>query len=878
MDSNVTQQQVQAKARLSYMIGCYTFFANRVLLDENKLNKEYLHYINELLPAANAIINSDKYLSVEEYSEQEDILEQSWSIWRMQMPISRGILVFSEKILSSIGSENDYPPQLWKQFSEALIPTQTMIDNLKNSTIATDAQGKTAINALQGLVDGLKNGYFQSPEALQAKISVMDHIQNYSYQAARDTQPQKNLATVNLIGLIEKAKELVCDIKATKKDYDQITEDLCEYYTNKFLPTLCFGKPFQEKARKLYFAAAKDAHLYTAESFEKVSAAMNTIDKKCNNAYDYECTQMMKDLEDSISGLEYKQLKTATVTLSNIEATETLTVSINISGGLNLIYGNFNLFYDDRILEYKSSSRTVKTGKNSVFFRLDSADCPLNEPCSIAEITFIKKSSCQNYPIYICCEKLREEDGSLLSVITPEINTLNEDLTISFGENIINVKKHSIIPLPYDIPQKENSVFDGWYIDDKKIIEKLFVCQNYEAEPRFKPCKYGPLGKDDIAMCAWMAIHGHFAVEDDFKMLAENGIEFILMDYVHGEDKFKDQLRWAEKYGVRAYIHDYNLNRIENLTVEEIISYTSEYINSPVFLGNDVIDEPGAEVMQQLSARTVNYKKALPEYDMHINLLPNYAFGTESDFEDYVQTYLETIHADHISTDVYPLMTIHGKKQTKPNYFEGVYYTAKTARDNNLSHWVYIQLLTGMDNRAPDMVDLRFQAYVCLAFGAGKIMYYTYDVPGYTGEKQYNREVYGMRNYAHEYTELWDYAQVVNEEIILYADEYKKYSYEDSFTLRAGDIPAYVEHVGEYNSNELEITSDQSLLIGVFKKKVGDGKMYIITNASEPSLRLKANITVKPINNKKIKTFVCGEEYIGNSFTLKSGSGAMIIL
>ena len=60
--------------------------------------------------------------------------------------------------------------------------------------------------------------------------------------------------------------------------------------------------------------------------------------------------------------------------------------------------------------------------------------------------------------------------------------------------------------------------------------------------------------------------------ELDFRLMQENGSDYILMAYLHDE-KSKFNLRMLEKYGIKAFFYDTELNGtpVKDLTTEKIL-------------------------------------------------------------------------------------------------------------------------------------------------------------------------------------------------------------------------------------------------------------------------------------------------------------------
>lgn len=459
-------------------------------------------------------------------------------------------------------------------------------------------------------------------------------------------------------------------------------------------------------------------------------------------------------------------------------------------------------------------------------------------------------------------------------------------------DEIIQTKTGSIyqaIDAP-NIPEKNGYIFRGWYTGaGLKVQNDTFICGGQNLYAKWEKFEPGPLSKNQIAIGAFIAISNNsYATEDDFKMIADCGIDFIILDYVHGDEKSRQCLYWAEKYGIKVIIHDYELNALSPFTEEKVKELTSAYSKSPAFAGNNLLDEPRFSAFSNIESKMNIYTKILPEYDMHVNLFPNYgaAFMGIS-YEDYIRRFVQIVtDTKHICQDTYPLLSTNQTRFIKNDYYEGLQVTANAAKEQNLDHWIYIQTMTGVEPDVyPDLADLRFQAYACLSYGASKIIHYCYDVPGYSPGQGVSAQVYAMRDYGHNYTKLWDYGQILHTELSVISQIYATYAYQNTSAYKTNDSPAYLNNVNSFSSQTMSIlNSNTSLLIGSFEKENGEHKAYMLTNAGEPSEKQSATVTFSIPDTTNITIYndgICEDMQSQNgiyTITIKPCSGTFITI
>ncbi len=245
-------------------------------------------------------------------------------------------------------------------------------------------------------------------------------------------------------------------------------------------------------------------------------------------------------------------------------------------------------------------------------------------------------------------------------------------------------------------------------------------------------------------------------------------------------------LELAEKYGMKHYVMNSNLYNIErnpnNYQWLDDFAELATYTLSQAFAGHFLADEPQSgnwfttsELGELVNAYKA-YKTAFPNSEAFINLLPREStqFTSESLYEDYVDTYIETLALDYngvpgtgyVSFDHYPLRD----GSLTSTHLRNLELIAGKCRDNNLELRFYIKASTTGDSersiRATESVnDLYMQIYSGLAYGAKEIVYYQYTdhtqldgTPGdavmsgtslekgnvYNWAKQVNNEVHGF--------------------------------------------------------------------------------------------------------------------------------------
>lgn len=338
--------------------------------------------------------------------------------------------------------------------------------------------------------------------------------------------------------------------------------------------------------------------------------------------------------------------------------------------------------------------------------------------------------------------------------------------------------------------------------------------------------------------------------------------------------------------------------------IEPWLNITAEsFRDHPALWGNDLIDEPVADVFPQLGEAVGAYNGAAPGKVPYINLFPAYAnseqLGTEPDwycFSDtskslnryakHVNKYIETIDTDYISVDIYPLgLKEDGGvpyKTTGDTWLGNLDILAKACRDTERDLWVIIQSTgmvkdSGSGPRFADETDIRYQTYVSLSFGAKAIIHACYHGGWWDSASH-------LINPQGERTQTYYDAQTVNAEIRLLSPVYMEY-------VNTG---AYVhnKYLQEYTIAELtpvkfgtikSVDCPHTLLIGCFEKTAGEGSAFTLVNMTEigdnkavsPKLALENAGTVTVYRNG-LPTVILPDASGAYTVDLASGEGVFV--
>ena len=107
---------------------------------------------------------------------------------------------------------------------------------------------------------------------------------------------------------------------------------------------------------------------------------------------------------------------------------------------------------------------------------------------------------------------------------------------------------------------------------------------------------------------------------------------------------------------------------------------------------------------------------------------------------------------------------------------------------------------------------------------------------------------------------VWTYTRTVNMELSAISDAYMQYKNLGAYTYEAGDVPEYTQFENNYEGFDALniISSNETLLVGCFDKKEGNGKAFTVVNMSEVSLGKIADVEFAVPNAEKVTAYIKG--------------------
>lgn len=340
----------------------------------------------------------------------------------------------------------------------------------------------------------------------------------------------------------------------------------------------------------------------------------------------------------------------------------------------------------------------------------------------------------------------------------------------------------------------------------------------------------------------------NFWDEAHVKEVADCGIDFIAAAGYSPE--FMDNLA---KYGLGAFVSVGNFGYpmwrggdrpmgSEPLTPPFDVAYFETFaenakaIDHEAIWGIELVDEPYTEDFWFYNDLTQSIFKNHEDYEVYINLFPNYAnsdqLGSKT-YEEHSAEYVKQVDIDYISYDHY-MYSSDGSVGFKDS-IENMRIVADDCRESNRDFWIVVQAnhpdSSGQTFTSTD--QLRMQANTALAFGATVINWACWN-PGWF----YNNIVDSNGNK----TEQYDKVQLVNSEINTLSPVFMKYKNLDTNIigrkhLECGDFYRNDDNVIDQDvfvDVSMSEHTESSVLCGYFEKRIGEGSAMMFVNITDP--------------------------------------------
>lgn len=274
-----------------------------------------------------------------------------------------------------------------------------------------------------------------------------------------------------------------------------------------------------------------------------------------------------------------------------------------------------------------------------------------------------------------------------------------------------------------------------------------------------------------------------YLTEDVYEMIADAGINLTVQSYLGSDANIQKALDLGAEYGIGLFVPDSTLSnpvlasQKSDLELAEILT---KWRTHPAYCGVHVVDEPGSEVFysqggnggmmedfEELCTRLSTKFDAVN----YVNLIRCYSESAKSQFELYLQQYLDTCAPYLVSYDYYPF---HDDSGTTSLYFWNLATMREYTQKAKIPFWTFIQAggnwgQVNPEEYYPNEGELDWNVNTCLAFGAQGIEYFPVIQPpefSYNADSgEWDMEVSGMLGVMKNKNRWYYYIQNINRHI-----------------------------------------------------------------------------------------------------------------
>ncbi len=288
----------------------------------------------------------------------------------------------------------------------------------------------------------------------------------------------------------------------------------------------------------------------------------------------------------------------------------------------------------------------------------------------------------------------------------------------------------------------------------------------------------------------------------------------------------------------------------------------------PAVFGYYLKDEPGAKLFPGLAKWAEAFRKAAPQACAYINLFPNYASPQQMNvptYEDYLESYVQTVRPRFISYDHYALMD---DGSLRGGYFQNLEAVRDAAQRHGLPFWNIVLANAHFRYAEPTEAGFRFQLYTTLAYGGRGISYFTYFAPAVGNYRLAPVDQFGHR------TPTWAMLRNVNLQLNRIGKVY--------LTLKSVNVfhhPNVPRGCSDFTTSKwLAKLSGDDLLVGEFEGPDGQPFVMVVNKSLHDSTHF--DVTFKEPGRVQYVNAYSGDiaNWGGENAWLAPGQGMLLCL
>ena len=301
--------------------------------------------------------------------------------------------------------------------------------------------------------------------------------------------------------------------------------------------------------------------------------------------------------------------------------------------------------------------------------------------------------------------------------------------------------------------------------------------------------------------------------------------------------------------------------------------------NSDTYVGELIDDEPGADLFDEIGTVVDAFNAAMPNKEAYINLFPQYANAAtqlKTDYENYIDSYLQKVHTKSLSYDFY------GLRSNTTTVFNTFFSNFDLVRDKTLRRrmpfWVITQACQAPSCRMPNRCEQRWSVWANIAGGSKGIAYFCYGSP--TGS-----DWVSLIDFEGNKTDMYYWVQEINKDINTIGKKLLPCHADGAIMTATTYYPLWVNSgTGRTKYGPIQkVSGDNSILCGCFRdaRRSENGPNYMgykaLVLSEMPNRTVNAYLTLDPSVTQITFTHNNTTETVALSSTLSTTVGGITI-
>ena len=246
---------------------------------------------------------------------------------------------------------------------------------------------------------------------------------------------------------------------------------------------------------------------------------------------------------------------------------------------------------------------------------------------------------------------------------------------------------------------------------------------------------------DNIMISIFWPPTENYITDEQYKLIADAGVTWVMgagEETLSTPENQAKMLELCAKYGLGMTINDGNFGgSLTSKTEAQIAAAVAKYQNVPGAYGFYILDEP-LNPNGFLDAY-IALKKAAPNAYMHLNFLPDAAYGSTAIYKAQMEDWCRLAAAagypqDYLMFDRYPF-PLQAGSMDRAGFFQNTRSCYEVGLKNDVKTGMYIQTVSQTAAfRRPTDSEIRYEMYAALAFGYKQLSFFTWFTPANRSE------------------------------------------------------------------------------------------------------------------------------------------------